>query len=95
MEVEYLHVNAGVELQGVDIGKERVKKIIAEASSLPSIEPAPAVEILERPRQDLDYHSARLRSSRFAVVPVNRLLLARVVDVRWSPEAPPRAKAEI
>jgi len=61
-----IHVNPGVELQGVYIGKERVKKIIAEASSLPSIESAPAVQILERPRQDLDFHSARLRSSRFA-----------------------------
>jgi hypothetical protein len=49
MAVEYLRVNAGVEFQGVDIGNEGVKKIIAEASSLPSIESAPAVEILERP----------------------------------------------
>lgn len=62
----HLHVNAGVELQGVDIGKERVEKIIAEASSLPSIESPPAVEILERRRQDLDFLSARFRSSCFA-----------------------------
>jgi hypothetical protein len=66
MKVEHLHVNAGVELQGVDIGEERVEKIIAKASSLPSIELSPTVEILERLRQNLDFHSARLRSSRFA-----------------------------
>jgi hypothetical protein len=66
MEVEDLHVNAGVEPQGVDIGKERVEKIIAEATSLPSIESPPAVQILERRRQDLDFHSARFCSSRFA-----------------------------
>lgn len=60
-------MNPGVEFQRVDIGKKCVEKIIAEASSLPSIESAPAVQILERRRQDLDFHSARLRSSRFAV----------------------------
>jgi hypothetical protein len=58
MEVEHLDVNPGVQLQRVDIGKERVEKIIAEASSLPSIESPPAVQILERRRQDLDFHSA-------------------------------------
>ena len=66
MEIEHFHVNAGVELQRVDIGKETVEKIIAEAASLPGVEPPPAVQILERRRQDLDFHSARFRSSRFA-----------------------------
>jgi hypothetical protein len=66
VEVEHLHVNAGVKLQRVDIGKERVEKIIAEALSLPTIESPPAVQILERRRQDFNFHSARLRSSRFA-----------------------------
>jgi hypothetical protein len=31
-----------------------------------SIESPPAVEILERRRRNFDFHSARLRSSRFA-----------------------------
>ena len=53
MEIEHFHVNAGVELQRVDIGKEAVEKIIAEAASSPGVEPPPAVQILERRRQDL------------------------------------------
>jgi hypothetical protein len=66
MGFKYFHVNAGVKLQRADIGKERVEKIITERSSLPGIKSPPAVQILERRRQDPDFHSARLRSSRFA-----------------------------
>lgn len=35
---------------------------VADAFSLPGIEPSPAVQIPERRRQDIDFHSARLRS---------------------------------
>jgi hypothetical protein len=38
----------------------------AETFSLPTIESPTAVEIFERRRRDLDFHSARLRSPRFA-----------------------------
>jgi hypothetical protein len=66
MQVERFHVNASATLQRIDIGKESVEKLNAEACLLPSTELPPAVQILERCRQDPDIHSARFRSSRFA-----------------------------
>jgi hypothetical protein len=36
VEAEHLHANAGVELQRINIGKERVEKMIAGASFLPA-----------------------------------------------------------
>jgi hypothetical protein len=52
--------------------------LIADAFSLPSIESPSAVEILERRRRDLDFHSARLQFA-FRSFPVDRLLLTRIV----------------
>ena len=43
MEIEHRHVNAGITLKAIDVGKEGVKKIVADAFILSGIEDAPAV----------------------------------------------------
>jgi hypothetical protein len=79
MKLEHLNVNPGVEFQRVDIGKKCVEKTIAEAFSLPRIESPPAVEILERRRQNRYPSLSAPAQFAFRGFPLDRLLLARIV----------------
>lgn len=42
VEVKHLQVDANVQLEGIDVGKQGVEKVVADAFALPSIEPSPA-----------------------------------------------------
>ena len=61
-----LCVHTSVDLQRVDVGKQGVEKVVADAFPLPGVELSPAIQVGECRREDLDLHSARLRNSRLA-----------------------------
>jgi len=62
MELKHFLMDAGVEDQRVDVREKCVEKVLAEAFLLLGIELSPAIEVRERRRKDLYFHSARLRS---------------------------------
>lgn len=69
-------VHTSVQLQGVDIGKERIEKIIAQAVTLPGIELPTAVKIVNGRREYPQLSFATFAQLLLGDCPIDRLLLS-------------------
>ena len=66
MIAEVLSVNAGIELQGVDVGKKRIEEVVAQTRHLALVEPVAVNEVLPGLVKNLDLHLVESRMISFA-----------------------------